>query len=143
MSRQTHDSIVPPLSHAVPTLALPSTAQPSLVPLWGIDPALRPVQQQQQTQIPFWPKQQQVSNYVASLLSVTDMANALMATGDGKPDSTDLTRNDITRHQHGMRRQLDLWVSGTGGNLSGKGFQGGCSATMEITDRDPIPKWDF
>ena len=33
--------------------------------------------------------------------------------------------------------------SGTGWNPSGKSFQGGGSATMEITDRDAIPKRDF
>ena len=38
MSCQTHDSTAAPPSHTVPALALSSTAQPSLDPLWGNDP---------------------------------------------------------------------------------------------------------
>ena len=33
--------------------------------------------------------------------------------------------------------------SGTGWNPSGKGFPQGGSTTMDITNRDPVPKWDF
>ena len=29
------------------------------------------------------------------------------------------------------------------GNSSGKGYKGGVMPFMEISDRDPIPKWDF
>ena len=33
-------------------------------------------------------------------------------------------------------------VSLTGWNASGKGYKGGVMPFMEISDRDPIPKWD-
>ena len=74
-----------------------------------------------------------------------------MATGDGKPDSTDLTRNDITQLAIAITTATNmgcdvnwiLWVStavdktisGTGQNPSGRRYKGGGSATMEITDR--------
>ena len=57
MSRQAHDSTVALPSQTNPAFSLPSTAQYSLDPLgndpWASDIALRPTQQQQQTQIPF------------------------------------------------------------------------------------------
>ena len=34
-------------------------------------------------------------------------------------------------------------ASWTGWNASGKGYKGGVMPFMEISDRDPIPKWDF
>ena len=55
------------------------------------------------------------------------------------------------RHQHGMQTLLFwLWrtavrkdASLTGWNASGKGYKGGFMPSMEFSDRDPIPKWDF
>ena len=51
------------LSRTVPTFPLSSTVQPSLDPLtvndlWGSAVAVRPVQQQHETQVPFWPQLQ-------------------------------------------------------------------------------------
>ena len=84
------------------------------------------------------------------------MANASVATGDGKTNSTDATRNAIAQLAIAITaatnmecdinrfvgvdggRQDDTWI---GWNPSGKGYKGG-SATIVINDRDPVQVLD-
>ena len=126
------------LSHTVAALPLPSTVQYPLGPLSVNNPlasavAVRPVQQQHQTQVPFWSQLQWTEFWPQT-------GQSQLTTGIGHS----------RRHQHGMRPLLDLVVETavdrTPGGLVGmraERIQGGVKPFMEFSDRDPIPKWDF
>ena len=70
-------------SQTVAAFPLPSTVQPSLDPLSENDPwasavAVRPVQQQHQTQVPFWSQLQ--GTVLATDWSATTVVNTTFAT---------------------------------------------------------------
>ena len=116
--------------------------------------ALRLVRQQQpQNQLPFWPQQHersemwphscqskswQTSRWPQGMTSQVPQASHKWHSPLPPPPTwrarpTGYVGVDGSREGN----------SGTGWNPSGKGYQRGGQPTMEITDRDPIPKWDF
>ena len=138
MSRQTHGNAAAPPSQTVLALTLPSTARRSLDPLWCHDAwasfvALRPPQQQQQMQIPFWPHQQQGSKmWPHSCQSLTWQTPRwpLGMVSPTPPTPRECHHTSGNRHHHhhhhGMRHQLGSWrrrstrQRGLDGILAGK-----------------------
>ena len=168
VSHQAQESIVAHPSHTLPALALSITVQPSLDPLRGCDPWASAIAWRlvQQTQIPFWPGQHQGSEvwthscqsqpwqtprWPFELTHQNLQEPRGLASNDWQSSSSPLVPPAVPQpptwnatpagfasayasRQHNLRSGL---------NLIGRGYPGGGQSTMEITDRDPIPKWDF
>ena len=117
--------------------ALPSTVQSPLDPLsvndpWASAVAVRPVQQQHQMQVPFWPQLQGTEFWPQTGQSQQwpTPRSPLGLTGPPLLDLVVVTAVDrMPRGLVGMRAE--------------KGYKGNGMPFMEISDRDPIPKWDF
>ena len=143
-------------------LPFPSTVQSSVDPLsvndlWTSAVAVRPVQQQHQTQMPFWPHLQGTEFWpqTGQPQQWSTPRSPLGLTG---PPPTTLQGMSANNWQSPLPppptwdanapgfgsgdggRQDASW---TGWNASGKGYKGNGMPFMEISDRDPIPKWDF
>ena len=137
-------------SQTVAALPLPSTAQSSLDPLsvndpWASTVAVRPAQQQHQTQVPFWPQPQQWSTPRSPLgltgpppTTLQGMSANNLQSPLPPPPTWDANASGFGSGDGG--RQVASW---TGWNASGKGYKGNGVPFMEISDRDPIPKLDF
>ena len=150
-------------SQTAAALPLPSTVQSSLDPLsvndpWASAVFVRPVQQQQhQTQVPFWPQlqgtefwpqtgQPQQRSTPRSPLGLTGPPPTTLQGMSANnwqsplppPPTWDATAPGFGSGDGG--RQDASW---TGWNASGKGYKGNGKPFMEMSDRDPIPKWDF
>ena len=149
-------------SRTVAAFPLTSTVQSSLDPLSVNDPrasaiAVRPVQQQHQTQVPFWsqlqgtefwpqtgqPQQWSTPRSPLGLTGPPPTTLQGMSANDWQsplppPPTWDANATGFGRGDGG--RQDASW---TGWNASGKGYKGGVMPFMEISDRDPISKWDF
>ena len=143
-------------------IPLTSTVQSSLDPLsvndpWASAVAVRPVQQQHQTQVPFlsqlqetefWPQTGQPQQWSTPRLRLgltgpppTTLQG--MSSNDWQsplppPPTWDANAPGFGSGDGG--RQDASW---TGWNSSGKGYKGNAMPFMEISDRDPTPKWDF
>ena len=149
-------------SRTVAAFPLTSTVQPSLDPLTVNDPwasavAVRPVQQQHQTQVPFgpqlqgtefWPQTGQPQQWSTPRspfgltgpppttlqgMSADDWQSPLPPPPTWEANAPGFGSGD------GGRQDASL----TGWNASGKGYEGGVMPFMEFSDRDPIPKWDL
>ena len=84
-------------SRTVAAFPLSSTVQSSLDPLTVNDPwasavAVRPVQQQYQTQLPFWP-QLQVTDFWPQDWSATTVVNTTFATWIDRTTANNVARN--------------------------------------------------
>ena len=118
---------------------------------------MRPVQQQHQTQVPFW-SQIQETEFWPQTGQPQQWSTPRSPLGLTGPPPTTLQGMSANNWQsplpppptwdanapgfgsgHGGRQDASL----TGWNASGKGYKGGVIPFMEISDRDPIPKWDF
>ena len=125
-------------SRTVAAFPLSSTVQPSLDPLTVNDPwasavAVRPVQQQQ------WSTPRSPHGLTGPPPTTLQGTSANDWQSPLPPPPTwDATTLGFGRGNSG--RQED---SLTGWNASGKGYKGGVMPFMELSDRDPIPKWDF
>ena len=145
-------------SRTVAAFPLTSTVQPSLDPLsvndpWASAVAVR-LKQQHQTQVPFssqlqgtefWPQTCRWSTPRSPLgltgppqttlqgMSANDWQSPLPSPPTWVANAPGLGCGD------GGRQDASL----TGWNASGKGYKGGVMPFMELSDRDPIPKWDF
>ena len=150
------------LSQIVAALPLPSTLLSSLDPLsvndpWASAVAVRSVQQRDQTQVPLWPQlqgtefwpqtgqPQQLSTPRSPLGLTGPMPTTLQGMSTNiwqsplpPPPTWDANAPGFGSGDGG--RQDASW---TGWNASGKGYKGNGMPFMEITYRDPIPKWDF
>ena len=143
-------------------MVLTSTVQPSLDPLTVNDPwasavAVRPVQQQHQTQVPFWSRFQVTEFWpqTGQPLQWSTPRSPLELTGPPPTTLQDMSANgwqsplpppptwDANALGFGCGDGGRQDASLTGWNASGKGYKGGVMPFMEISDRDPIPKWDF
>ena len=140
VNHQTHDNTAAPPSQTVLVLTMCSNAQHSLDPFvekrpLGISCCFETCSTSATVADTILATTTTGIRNVAALLSVTDMANASVATGDGKTNSTDATRNAIT--------QLAIAITAATNMECDINYKGGGSPTMEITDCDPVPKWDF
>ena len=154
-------------THFLP-LALPSAAQSALDPLWRNDPwasamALRPAQQNQVPTRPQQPQGSEVWTHSGHPTSWQTPRWPFELTGQNSQESRGSAPNDwqsscsppvpppvpppptCDATQPGFAsvdasRQDHLR---SGWNLSGRGDPGFGQPTMDVTDRDPIPTWDF
>ena len=149
-------------SRTVAAFPLSRTVQPSLDPLTVNDPwasavAVRPVQQQHQTQVPFWPQlqgtefwpqtgQPQQWSTPRSPLGLTGPPPTTlqgMSANDWQSPLPPPPTWDAKTPVFGCGDSGRQGASLTGWNASGKGYKGGVVPFMEFSDRDPIQKWDF
>ena len=149
-------------SRTVAAFPLTSTVQSSLDPLsvndsWASALAVRLVQQQHQTQVPFCPQLQGTEFWpqTGQPQQWSTPRSPLGLTGPPPTTLQGMSANDWQSplpppptwdanapgfgSGDGGRQDASL----TGWNASGKGYQGSVMPFMEIWDRDPIPKWDF
>ena len=141
-------------SQTAAAFPLPSTVQSSLDPLsvndpWASAVAARPVQQQHQAQVPFWP-QLQGTEFWPQTDQPQHWSTSRSPHGLTGPPPTTLQGMSANNWQSplpppptwdantpGFRGRQDGW------NASGKGYKGNGTPLTEISDRDPVPKWDF
>ena len=136
-------------SRTVAAFPLSSTVQPSLDPLTVNDPwasavAVRPVQQRHQTQVPFWP-QLQGTEFWPQTGQPQQWSTPRSPLGLTGPPATTLQGTSANNWQSPLPPPptWDANAPGSVWNASGKGYKGNGMPYMEISDRDPIPKWDF
>ena len=149
-------------SRTVAAFPLTSTAQPSLDPLTVNDPwasavAVRPVQQQHQTQVPFWsqlqgtefwpqtgqPQQWSTPRSPLGLTGPPPTTLQGMSANDWQsplppPPTWDANAPGFGYGDGGRQDASFDWME-----CERKRIHGGVLPFMEFSDRDPIPKWDF
>ena len=118
---------------------------------------MRPVQQQHQTQVPFWPqlqgtdfwpqtRQPQQWPTPRSPLGLAGPPPTMlqgMSANDWQSPLPPPPTWDANTPGFGCGESGRQDASLTGWNANGKGYKGGVMQFMEFPDRDPIPKWDF
>ena len=145
-------------SQTAAALPLPSTVQPlSVNDPWASAVAVRPVQQQLQMQVPFW-SQLQGTEFWPQTGQPQQWPTPRSPLGLTGPPPTTLQGMSANNWQSPLPPPptWDATASGSGSgdggrqdaswtswNASGKGYKGNGMPFMEISDRDPIPKWDF
>ena len=143
-------------SRTVAAFPLTSTVQSSLDPLsvndpWASAVAVRLVQQHQ-TQVPFWSQHQgtefwpqtgqpQQWSTPRSPLGLTGPTPTTLHDWQSPPPPPPTWDANAPGFGSGDGGRQD--ASLTGWNACGKGYKGGVMPFMEISDRDPIPKWNF
>ena len=150
-------------SQTVGALPLPSTVQNPLDPLsvndpWAFAVAVRPVQQQQHPmQVPFssqlqgtefWPQTGQSQQWPTprSPLGLTGPPPTTlqgMSASNWQSPLPPPPTWDATASGFGNGDGSRQGASWTGWNASGRGYKSNGMPSMETSDRDPIPKWNF